>query len=209
MSDTPRTAAQAAGESIEQKIARLERELADTIKDSKYWQAAYDQQVQDLELLSLEKGQLKENLAVANARAEAYQKDAGITPCCQEWDTCDNRCAPLVHHLRERAEAAEARCKEIERENRELKEGWRQAKLAIELETVEKCIYAVKGAVFIRSDVPSAESAIRAQFSNTPALNGPYATSADIAKEFGATDPEASQFQTRVEFLNGGLTVAP
>ena len=28
MSDTPRTAAQAAGESIEQKIARLEREIS-------------------------------------------------------------------------------------------------------------------------------------------------------------------------------------
>ena len=38
---------------------------------------------------------------------------------------------------------------------------------------------------------------------NTPAINGPFATSGELAKEFGASQEEAKRFETRMEFLSG------
>ena len=40
---------------------------------------------------------------------------------------------------------------------------------------------------------------------NEPAINGPFATTGELAKEFGATDAEAAQIEIRVSFLVNGL----
>lgn len=40
---------------------------------------------------------------------------------------------------------------------------------------------------------------------NQPAIDGPFAKTGELAKQFGATEAESVQIQTRVDFLAGGL----
>ena len=113
---TSQESAGPASDPIERAVAHDSIRLSDLLTAANARNKEY---VADLELLSIEKGQLKERVAELEPK-----------PCCQEWDTCTNRCVPLANELRQRIAALEAEKAERVLEPWDLIEGLKKDRAA-------------------------------------------------------------------------------